>query len=335
MDDRHFDDLTRVLADTGWSRRRVDLRLAAAALALLAGLGGHAADAKRKKKKKKRKKAPAPATPSQTSPPPAPSCSACADNEECVGGTCVSLARICKVGDDYCTTGEEVLCGESGDLPDDRSSCFLTIGRIPICAKWNGSVCRFCNSHADCVQQGFGPRALCLTAGTECCEGEASQICSIPFDETCRSPDQDCTEDADCCSQKCAGRTCRLSSGFCNDPGKPCKHNYECCSGTCTPTATGNLCSPCSLAGGPCESIAGCCQQETTCRTGACGGKVCCVGAHQRCATNCDCCFDVGRCLSNGCDPGRVCCGVAGHPCTGDCDCCEGWNCVGQKCTAP
>jgi hypothetical protein len=55
MDDCRFDSLTRRLADSGWSRRRLSQRLAAGALALLIGGGALAADAKKKRKNKKKK----------------------------------------------------------------------------------------------------------------------------------------------------------------------------------------------------------------------------------------------------------------------------------------
>jgi hypothetical protein len=86
-----------------------------------------AAGKKRRKKKRKTRSSP---------------CRACANNEECIGQRCVSLARICTVEDDSCTTGVPLLCGEAGDPVEERASCELTLGGNPICAKQRSVWCR-------------------------------------------------------------------------------------------------------------------------------------------------------------------------------------------------
>jgi hypothetical protein len=174
----------------------------------------------KKRRKKKRKKRPSP-------------CGACADNEECVGQRCVSLARICTVEDDSCTTGEPLLCGETDDPVEERASCELTLGGNPICARQRSVWCRPCTSHGDCEQQGWGPHGKCLSScRIRCGEGERPS-CAVPYGEPCRAPGEPCFADVDCCSQRCEAGLCRLAPPFCNGSDKVCQFSFECCSGSC------------------------------------------------------------------------------------------------------
>lgn len=176
----------------------------------------------KKRRKKQRKKRPV------LSP-----CRACADNEECVDQRCVSLARICGVEDDLCTIIEPVRCGEASDPLEERASCLLTLGGNPICARERSVQCRPCTSHGDCERQGWGPRGVCLSQCRLRCGDGGPPSCAVPYGEPCRAPGEHCAQDADCCSQRCAGGLCRLSPPFCNGPNMLCRDSFECGSGAC------------------------------------------------------------------------------------------------------
>jgi hypothetical protein len=226
------------------------------------------AEARKRRKKKKKKRRPA----------SAPPCSACADNEECIDGRCVSLARICTTEDDVCTTGVRLRCGEASDPPGGRSSCSLTIGGNPICTKDSSAWCRPCDAHADCVRAGWGPRAVCLSQGTVCnCADAGSALCAVPFGEPCIPPgNEGCTQDADCCSGRCQGQFCRLSGFVCLDPGRACQLPHECCSGDCATTQAGEFCTSCVALGESCATDLTCCGAATCeCGDAGCTSRTC------------------------------------------------------------
>lgn len=215
MDDERFDLVVRSLVACR-SRRTV---LSLALGGILSGPFVEGAYG-RKRRKKKRKKQPSP-------------CRECADNEECLDQRCVSLARVCIVEDDSCTTGEPLFCGDENDPVEERASCLLTLGGNPICARQRSVWCRPCTSHDDCERQGWGPRGVCLSTCRSRCGEDGPPSCGVPYGEPCRAPGEDCFADADCCSARCEGGLCRLSPPWCKGPNVPCQFSFECCGGDC------------------------------------------------------------------------------------------------------
>lgn len=216
MDDKRFDLVVRSLFASRSRRTVLGLTFGG----IVSGLFVEDADARKRRKKKRKKR-----------PPP---CRACADNEECIGQRCVSLARICLVEDDSCSTGEPLFCGEENDPVEERASCRLTLGGNPMCARQRSIQCRPCTSRDDCERQGWGPRGVCLsTCRIRCGEG-GPPSCAVPYGEPCRAPGESCAQDADCCSERCAGGVCRLSLLVCSDASMPCRDSFECCIGTCS-----------------------------------------------------------------------------------------------------
>jgi hypothetical protein len=212
MDDERFDLVVRTLVAPR-SRRTV---LGITVGGIIAGLDLADAEAKKRRKKKQKKR---------------PSCSACADNEECVGGRCVSLARGCRVDDYGCGTGgDPVICGDAGDPLAERGRCDLTQGGNPICAR--AIQCHSCTSHDDCERQGWGPRGVCLSECRVRC-GEGKPSCAVPYGQPCRAPGESCFADADCCSQRCEEKLCRLTPPYCYGPSQVCQFSFQCCSGDC------------------------------------------------------------------------------------------------------
>ncbi|MBA2597828.1 MAG: hypothetical protein H0V00_14480, partial [Chloroflexia bacterium] len=149
MDDRRFDNLARLLAGAGWSRRGLARVLTGAVLTPVLGLGFAAETDARKKgkgkgKKKKKKNQP---------PPPPPGC-----NGDCTGKACLAddgcgapcLSGSCP-GTDVCTTGGCVSpgcgpgkrdCGGGVCIPDgDLSCCNQAEGRCGASSSANDLLC--------------------------------------------------------------------------------------------------------------------------------------------------------------------------------------------------
>lgn len=216
MDAARFDRLARSLVSSQ-SRRSVLLLTFGGAASDFFADQAHAGKGRKKKRKKR----------------PGNPCRRCADNEECVRGKCVSLARGCRVEDDSCATGENIPCGQANDPVEERAFCGLTLGDNPICPRARSIHCRSCTSHQDCEQQGWGPRGVCLSRCRIRCGEGGPPSCAVPYGEPCRAPGEVCAEDDDCCSQRCRGALCRMRPPFCGGPSMLCKDSLECCSGTC------------------------------------------------------------------------------------------------------
>ncbi len=181
MDQNSILDLTRWMRGTP-SRRDVLRGLAGAGLGL--GVARVPAMTEAKKKRKNKPKKPKPAEPN------AYGClnvgAACMSAEHCCSGICQGKtcrghdAGICNVDYDLCTTGGGHFCDTH--IPDQSRACvcLLTTGNAPFCAALGNTLCRDCQTDADCEEDEFGPGAACVPQ-LSVCEG----LCPDTGDTAC------------------------------------------------------------------------------------------------------------------------------------------------------
>jgi hypothetical protein len=147
---------------------------------------------------------------------------------------------------------------------------------------------------------------------------------------TCVGLDGECVLNADCCSERCEGRTCVPSD--CLDQGLGCGANGECCSTMCHPDDS--VCEAIVIPG-DCASFGGQCGQNTDCCSDNCvnqsgqpcggGGAGCTCGPSVGCLASGDPCSGDSACCNSLCDTpsdpaDAVCaavgaCKTAGEPC--------------------
>lgn len=179
MDDRHFDEFTKVVTRGQASRRATFLALASAMLGGLAARFPESAAAKKRKKKRKKKLA--------------LNEFGCVDiGGKCRGSSGACCSGVCQgkkpkkgkkdksvcvdhnVGGctlerDSCLTGDAEL-----SACNENAICTATTGKAAFCASFVdislGNNCRVCATDPDCEDQGFPPGSACviLSGGVVC-----------------------------------------------------------------------------------------------------------------------------------------------------------------------
>ncbi|PIE17056.1 MAG: hypothetical protein CSA66_06875, partial [Proteobacteria bacterium] len=151
--------------------------------------------------------------------PPDVSCQPCAEDGDCLGGTCVELdgQRVCVSP----CGGETQACGEGfacEDLGDGVERC-LPLTRSCVCSALTDGQTRTCtqaNDHGVC----FGQQVCDLATGWSACTA------TTPGEEICDGVDNDCnglvddgiTPPGDACEAGVAGVGTCVGTWFCTDP---------------------------------------------------------------------------------------------------------------------
>ncbi len=211
MDYRHFDDLTRTMAE-GMESRRAALRLLGASA--LAGLVAHLAlgetearrhgkrhkrqatlhDEKKRRRKKRRKPRHKPNRPSQPG--------GCSDDErKCPDGSCVPQATCC-AGERACGAGTCVASGTCcpGEASCDDGSCVAAGACCPGAAV---PTCGDCQAVA-CVDGVLQCQSTCSHEVLECCQGMCVNPCGggwrrDPYSCGCECPPESVVLPDDTC----------------------------------------------------------------------------------------------------------------------------------------
>lgn len=334
MDDRHFDQITRILAAPD-SRRR--LLGALVALPVVGGLLGildaddaEAGGGRRKRRKKRHKHGKGRGKNKPCKPQPV--ARTCA-------GTCGSVTNNCK---------KVIDCG-SCECSPACAECFTcqgAAGAPGACVPQEAGAP--CGAAAACDRGVLQPQGRCNGRGV--CEA-ASPVSCAPYARC----------DGDACAARCAEDQDCVAGSFCNGSGQcvgdqangaSCTHGGQCTSGNCVDevccdSACTGACHACNLAGSP-----GACTAEAN-GTGCAGGNVCCAGTCQACCDNTRCTTPTapvcvsGTCRACSANPavctGGACCASDGSCQDGDtetacgssglCKVCSGQeNCQSQTC---
>lgn len=299
MDDRHFDDLTRVLSG-GESRRRVLAHLAALPVVggLLGGLEMEEASAagRRKRRKKAHKHGKGRRRNNRRGKDKkTPTCTPESAAQTCAG-KCGSVTNTC---------GQSVDCGSCVCSPPCGicQTCDVTTGQCLPDPQQQGDACG-------------APGQICQADGTCSCDDTSCPVC------------RSCTRSGECsnpCSSVgcCDGVTCQpgTTNAACGSGGATC----EVCTGqdeclrsgsdehvacTCVPDCAGKVCGD-DGCGGTCGTCSG---ALTECSAGQCG----CPAGSQVCG---------GFCVPNSCEGGSL------DGC--NCSCSTGVVCISGSICAP
>jgi hypothetical protein len=258
MDNRQFDDLTRIIAGIGWSRRRTIQLFAQGGLAALLAWRPDESAAKKKRKKKKKKKNNTPSTVAPPPPPgpPCPDCAgkACGASDGC-GGTCQSGS---------CPGGQTCQNGQCVDECRDEDCFGSRRCRNGVCACpeglqdcdgqfWCGECCTTAEcpgfpspNGLQCANEEAGSDILicrCLN-GVHCGDGRCVQCCNSDFCVDLFGPGKfcnvnggcQCPEDTQQCSFEQGCRDTKTDRFACGPnciecpPGQLCE-NANCCFG--------------------------------------------------------------------------------------------------------
>jgi hypothetical protein len=141
----------------------------------------------------------------------------------------------------------------------------------------------------------------------------------VPLDPTCKTLNNACASDTECCSQLCIGGVC-ANTPLCTQNGDVCATAAECCGGVCNklPCAALGTCAP--IMQGICQANDGalCFLPEPDGGLPACGG-FCCSRL----------CAPYGAMGIVLCQPPTGC-HMVGEVCTKDGDCCGSAGLPGQ-----
>ena len=254
MEDRAFDQLTRLVAAPG--SRRNHLRAALGVFAV-SRLPVEAEAAKRRSRKKKKKKGKPPANPT-CNPPCADGEHCCATNDcrECCGNADCDGGETCEGG--QCVGGCDPQCQDRECGPDQ---C--------------GSTCGDCDPSEDCDNQ--TGQCVCRKecAGKECGPDGCGGACN----PGCSGSEPVCTEAGQCV--QC------VAASDCPDPGQ-CRVKSCTTGNACVPEVAQNSTNP----RGACPNNQVCCEGGCTgcCKDGDCAGtQVCCGGTCKGCCNVDDC----------------------------------------------
>lgn len=272
MDAPRFDDLTRALAQTGWTRRATARALAGAVLVpVFSFAADETAAKKRKKRKKKRGKSCATGEVAcgnacvelQTDPDHCGGCGkACDPGETCVGGVCNRSG----------CAPDEIDCGGGVCIPDRDDACCVPLDCGPS-RSGNEIACNLSTRRCECSQPGWG---ICSPRASD--NGAFCAPC-------CPGGDEGCGRDLVCRDSSVSGCGCPPAMpAACPSPGMAgfCSQNLQTDSRRC-----GQFCEDCTRGGtafaccvdGQCVGLAGCGPNtsSSSCFNSHCGtcGAVC------------------------------------------------------------
>ncbi|MCA9704661.1 MAG: hypothetical protein KDK70_02290 [Myxococcales bacterium] len=228
-------------------------------------------------------------------------------SSRCVGGACVEPGN-CEGPGTPCTIDGECCSG----------SCQPVLGseNMVACTNYCFADGVACDKALDCCSlacnDGVCGGTLCSVESEDCTEDAqcCSDICNtegqceVDLGPGCRPVGEDCNSGGSttCCSEVCNDQTdrCDFAEDVCHGLGATCVDDGDCCFGPCN-QETGTCVADCLDDGQACGGNAECCS--TTCTSGACepppGG---CTPTGVMCSTNADCC--TATCVAGFCiDP--------------------------------
>jgi hypothetical protein len=162
-----------------------------------------------------------------------------------------------------------------------------------------------------------------LECGSRNCD-QTTKVCAASV-SGCKSPDDGCAANTDCCSGSCLGGKCATKQ--CTADDAACTSDGECCGGKCDAGKCKALSLTCKTSGNPCGGSpdggnSECCSH--LCKDGICAAPSFCSQEGDACSTDLNCCggscqkaagATLGLCGAVVAAPGAGGCTTAGTVC--------------------
>lgn len=257
-------------------------------------------------------------------------CSGACESGTCTPVSCAGVGTTCATAGECCTGRcDSNVCLPTNSCLAPNADCVA--GAMNDCCSGRCEPLQGMTGVTRCTNFCRGNGAACQKA-VDCCDLNCNNgVCG---GEICAVQSDDCTSNAQCCSNICAGDRCQLdpANTMCRGVGETCNSGSQqgCCSMVCDVTQNPPRCD---FGPGVCKAQNAGCTMDSDCCHGICDPqtKLCatpCTPTGGTCTTGPDCCSSV--CTNGSCAPPPACDPI-GTGCTTDAQCCTGL-CLGGFC---